>query len=546
MRQFVRTVLLALGALFLALPSATVSQQSSDPVFERDALNAGLGAVPDRLDRDTPRTALESFLGAAEAERWDAAAHVLDLTEIDRDRQSHLGPLLARQLHSVLERKVLVNWADVSDRPDGMDERGSSDDPLAGEKRRSISLGVVEKGDRPVTVRLNRVAAGDDPVWVFSQQTVADIPALYDQYGPSRLEQAIPEPLMRDSVAGLRLWETLFLPVAMVLITVAGLAAWRAIGALSGRARGRLVRRVLRDARLPATIAVTALLLSWLTTELLIVSSLASAIIEPTILLGYVAAAVILLINVIDALMERVVDPDPGEMSQPDKADERALATGMSGLRRAILVIAVLAGGGIILTSASVFRSLGLSLLASAGVLTLVLGFAAREVLGNIMACLQISMNRSARIGDQVIFEGKWCTVERIHFTFVQLKIWTGNRLIVPVSQFVSEPFENWSLGDVAMIRPVVLKLGHTADITPLRRAFDEIVAEEDGIAPKEDARHYVTGHDAFGIDVRFNVPVPDPQQGWTIECRVREKLLARARELGVDLPDEVARMDAA
>jgi small-conductance mechanosensitive channel len=546
MRQFVLKVCLALVALALVLPTGAVAQQSSVPVFERDALNSGLSTPPDRLDRDTPRAALESFVAAAEAERWDAAAHLLDLTEIDAERQPQLGPVLARQLHSVLERKVVVNWADVPDRPDGMDERGGSDDPMVGEKRRSISLGVVEKGDRPVTVRLNRVSAGGDRAWVFSQQTVADAPALYDQYGPSRLEQAIPEPLMRDAVAGLRLWEFLFLPVAIALITVAGLAAWRAIGALSGRAGGRLVRRMLRDARLPATIAVTALLLSWLTTELLVVSSLVSAIIEPTILLGYVTAAVILLINIIDALMERVVDSDPGEMSQPENADQRALATGMSGLRRAILVIAVLAGGGIILTSASVFRSLGLSLLASAGVLTLVLGFAAREVLGNIMACLQISMNRSARIGDQVIFEGKWCTVERIHFTFVQLKIWTGNRLIVPVSQFVSEPFENWSLGEVAMIRPVLLKLGHTADITPLRRAFDEIVAEEDGIAPKESATHYVTGHDAFGIDVRFNVPVPDPQQGWEIECRVREKLLARARELGVDLPDDVARMDAA
>lgn len=539
-------VLIAWMALLL-LAQGGAAQESSDPVFKRDTLNAGLGPRPDALDLDTPRTTLESFLAAAEADRWSAAAHALDLTDMEPDQQSRFGPILARQLHSVIERRVVLNWADLPDRPDGMEERGSGDNPMVGEQRRSLSLGVVEKGDRPVTIRLNRTKApGQDPVWLFSPQTVADTPQLFEQYGPSRLEQAIPEALKGEAIAGLRLWEVMFLPVAFVLISVAGLAAWRFIGACARRIRGHLVRRMLRDARLPATIAVIGLLLSWLTTELFVVSSLAAAIIQPTILLSYVTAAVILLINVIDAVLERVVATDPGEMSRPENASERALATGISGLRRVILVIAVLAGGGIILTSASVFRSLGVSLLASAGVLTLVLGFAAREVLGNIMACLQISMNRSARIGDQVIFEGKWCTVERIHFTFVQLQIWTGNRLIVPVSYFVAEPFENWSLSDVSMIRPILLKLGHEADVGPLRQAFHEIVEADDGIAPKEGAQLYVVGHDAFGIDVRFNVPVPDPQTGWDIECRVREKLLVRARELGVDLPDEVARMDAA
>ena len=77
----------------------------------------------------------------------------------------------------------------------------------------------------------------------------------------------------------------------------------------------------------------------------------------------------ILAINVIDAVLERIVATDPAKMSRPERSDERAPATGVSGLRRGILVIAVLAGAGIILTSASVFRSLGLSLLASAGVL---------------------------------------------------------------------------------------------------------------------------------------------------------------------------------
>ena len=122
------------------------------------------------------------------------------------------------------------------------------------------------------------------------------------------------------------------------------------------------------------------------------------------------------------------------------------------------LVFAVIIGLGVLLHELHLFRTVGLSLLASAGVIGLVLGFAAREVLGNILASLQIALNRSARIGDQVIFDDRWCTVERIHFTYVQLRIWTGNRYVVPVAHFVSEPFENLTMVEPEMMRVVVLK----------------------------------------------------------------------------------------
>ena len=147
---------------------------------------------------------------------------------------------------------------------------------------------------------------------------------------------------------------------------------------------------------------------------------------------------------------------------------------------------------------------------------------------------MQIALNRSARIGDQLIFEGHFCTVERIHFTYVQLMIWNGTRLIVPVSYFVKDPFENWSLEDPAMVRPILLTLAHDADVSALRQAFFDLIEKEDkdDVKPKERAAVRVTDQDVFGLKVRFELPSANPATGWDVECRIREGLQEAARRI--------------
>lgn len=539
-----RALLGLLLTLCLAVP---LSAQEGSPYFEREALNAGLPPRPETFDLSTPQTALTSFLEAGAAGDWNLAAHALNLAPVAEPQQPQLGPLYARELYVVVDRKVLLRWQDLSERPDAVIETGSANDPMVGQPRRSVLLGILQVGGREVSIRLNRIKPGRaDPVWVFAAPTVANVPALFEAYGPGELERMIPERFRVEVLWGLRAWEVLFLPLALGVIAWAGLTVWRGLSALSRRPKRRIVRRVVLSTRLPATIALIAGLLNYLTTNLVVVSSAAAAFIEPAVLLGFVAAVVILIVNVIDAALERIVDVDPAEMAAPERAGDRSLATGISAARRFVVVIAVILGAGIVLSSSEIFQTLGFSLLASAGVLTLVLGFAGREVIGNILASLQISLNRSARIGDMIVFDGRWCTVERIYFTYVQLKIWTGNRMIVPVSHFVREPFENWSHVEFKMLRLVELKLASTADVQPLRERMQAFVEGDDRIDPKNEAFAYVTSQDEFGMTVLFAVPVPVPDAGWAVECALREHLLTEAGRLGIALPAEPPRPDAA
>ena len=279
--------------------------------------------------------------------------------------------------------------------------------------------------------------------------------------------------------------------------------------------------------------------------------------ITPLILLGYVCTALFLAVNVLDAILDRVITFDDDDLSSVGDGLEhsRRAATRIAAFRRALIVVITLIGAGAVLSASNIFQTFGFSLLASAGAITIILGFAARNVLSNIMASLQIALNQSARLGDKIVYKGYLCTVERINFTYVQLRVWTGERLVVPVEEFASEHFENWMMQTPEMVRTVELKLRHRADLDRLTEAYGRILDEgrdDEDWSLGEDASRgvFVSGHDVFGMDVLFKVPTSDPNTAWDIACAVRQRLLAEAKRLedeeGLHLFPEAAAAGAA
>ena len=522
-----------LAALLVTLLAALPAAAQPDPYYEVEVLNEGLGEAPADVDRETPQAAMETFLSAADASDWERAAHVLDLGEIEPDRQALEGPLAAAQLDEVLDRKVMLSWNTLLDRPDALDAAATSNSAVAGQARRSLLLGVLELDDRTVPIRLNRLQpAGGEPVWVFSRQSVENVPALYALYGPTELEKMLPGWALADTGMGLAWWEIIALPLVVITALLGAAAVNRALASGARRTDGTWMEIVLRALRWPATLAVLTAVLSIATRELFIFSAPVDTVLDPLLAAGFVISMILFVMTVLDGILDQIVVFDPESLSDPGDASVRDTATALSATRRVVLVILALLGAGWVLSSAELFGTFGFSLLASAGALTLILGFAARRVLGNIMSSLQIAFNKSARIGDQIIYEDQWCTVERIHFTYVQLKHWTGNRLVVPVEEFVTRGFENWSLAETEMLNTVTLRLAGTADVAAMRERFREIAGAEDEIVDQDACRLLVTAHDALGQTLRFQFPTPDPTTGWYIECRIRERLIAAAAEI--------------
>lgn len=395
----------------------------------------------------------------------------------------------------------------------------------------------------PASIRLDRVQALDgEPVWVMSRRTVGDIPALYAAYGPTPLERLLPAPLKQQAGLGFMWWEVIGLPVLLGLALTCAILVWRTLGRVRDRAESPLVQRAVSASRGPAATAEAKGVALFSGVNLLVFSGQISTILTPFAWLGLLASGLWLVVNVADVVLDSLTLFDETDLTQRQQMHMRSMATRVAAARRAFTVAIVLIGGGVFLSQTNLFQNLGLTLLGTAGALTLVLGFAARRVLGNIMASLQIALNQSARIGDRIVYKDYLCHVERINFTYVQLKDWDGTRLVVPVEEFVSTPFENWTMKDPEMLRIIKINCAHDADVDRLRAGFDEIVArldpEELGDLSKVNVR--VAGQDVFGKEVWFALPCSDPNTSWDVACLAREEILALGARIERDEAGDV------
>lgn len=535
-RNIAAALLAAVATLWLIAGQARA--ETPDTWFDVETLNEGLGPVPATIDRSTPRATLRSLLDSARREDWAAAAHLLDLSPVAPGHQADVGPDLARQLQTVIARKVVLDWRTLIDRPDAMDASESSNAATAGMARRSLLVWELDLGQVPAEIRLNRLRpAGGEPVWVFSNRTVPLIEPLYREYGPSQLEGLIPRALKETALWGIMWWELIGLPILLAIAATVGWLVNRLIDMARRRARRRLFRNVIRATATPAVIAAVTLVLWWGIKTVFVFSGRLDVLMSPLVATGFVTALLMFVVNVVEAVLDRLLGFDEIDLSSRSQAENRVKATRIAAIRRLLVVVIFVVGAGIVLSTANVFQSLGLSVLASAGALTLIIGFAARKVLGNILASIQIAMNQSARVGDRIVFKDHLCHVERINLTYVQLRDWVGTRLIVPVEEFANETFENWTIKTPEMLRILKFKMAPGTDIEALREAFDEVLdsLDQDELDSREKASVKVTGQDVFGIDVWFALPCADPNTSWDLACEAREKIVARAAAIERD-----------
>ncbi|MFC0199005.1 mechanosensitive ion channel family protein [Paracoccus rhizosphaerae] len=543
MMRIVKLLVLLLTLVITALPPAHAQneEQAAEAMFQAPPLNTGLGPAPDRIDRRTPRAAMGSFLRAARDEDWSAAAHVLDLGELPPERQATDGPRLAKQLHDIIARKVVLDWSLLLDRPDGLQTEGGDTAAKAGEPRRSLLLRDLALDPVPAAIRLNRIQPDGSvqPLWIFPAETVQDVPALHRVYGPSRFETALPEWTRETTVGGLMRWEWIGLPVLILSAFCLGWVVHRILRVAGRHATGVVASGVFRAASWPLVIASVTALIWWVTGRIFVFSGRIDIFLAPAIATGFVTALLLFIVSGVEALLNALIAPgEDVDLTVADQAESRILATRLNAAQRVLVVIVFLIGAGVVLSSADLAENLGLSLLTSAGALTIILGYAARNVLSNIMASLQIALNQSARVGDRVVFKGDLCHVERINMTYVQLRNWDSTRLIVPVEEFASETFSNWTLQDPAMLRVLKFKLDPHVDVDRLRHEFDDVLQEVAAIEVGQNMGDLdgssvnVSDQDIFGIEVWFSVPCHDPNTSWEVACTVRERLVARLAQL--------------
>jgi small-conductance mechanosensitive channel len=208
-----------------------------------------------------------------------------------------------------------------------------------------------------------------------------------------------------------------------------------------------------------------------------------------------------------------------------DPARLRRVRTQVSLIMRVVsAVVGVVAAAAMLLTFPAM-RAAGASLLASAGILGIVAGVAAQSTLANMFAGLQIAFGDMVRLGDTVVVDGEWGTVEEITLTFLTVRTWDERRITMPVSYFTSKPFENWSRGTPQMTGIVFWHLDHSAPVEAMREKLRDLLRE----CPAWDGRDYglaVTDSTPNTLQVRALVTAKDADDVWTVRVTVREQMI--------------------
>ncbi|KPQ24625.1 MAG: hypothetical protein HLUCCA13_08900 [Halomonas sp. HL-48] len=496
-----------------------------------DSINSGLDDPPSASSRVTPRESIRNFLELTGKEDYEAAAHMLNLSEFSDEEQREQGPELARQLAEILQRGEWLSVSNLSGREDAMVEDRSGENPLVGETRRNIELASIQAKGETYDIRLGRYRVDDEEAaWLIMPLSVASIPTLYEQFGPSMLESYIPE-RFEESFGILRIWEWIAIPVFLLVIGLVGWAVFRLVGLVAKWMPSGAVSVFVGQIGMPTALIVVSLVTQTLLNYVVSFSAVATTTFR-VLLISIMAWSVgIIALRLVDTIMLRMMRRLVGEIDDTKPQDDRKLLTTLYAVRRIIILIAVTGVTIYVLGQVQLFETLGLSILASASVLAVLVGVAGQAVLGNILSSFQLSLAKPIRIGDLVIFEDEWCYVEGIFYTFIRLRVWDDRRLIVPVTYFVSRPFDNLSVKGTKMYRSVTLTLHLSADIELIREKFLEVAKEEEDIIEHHKLLCYVTNQSGATQTVTCYLMTSDPMAGWTAEMHVREKLMAFVRD---------------
>lgn len=318
-------------------------------------------------------------------------------------------------------------------------------------------------------------------------------------------------------VAAAYLW-----PVAIALAV--GVVGWWLLMALTRRLKGseRRRARIARVFSRPLAFALPLLLLipaleatplqgRWLDQSLRLLH------------IGLTACVIWCLVRAVAAGEQAILRDHPMEVA--DNLEARRIQTQTRVLSRVLMGAIILVGVSLILLTFPMVRQIGTALLASAGIIGLVAGIAAKPVFGNLIAGLQIALTQPIRLDDVVIVEGEWGRVEEIGSSYVVVRIWDERRMVVPLTWFIEHPFQNWTRRSADLLGTAFLWLDYRAPINAIRAELERICHAE----PLWDGRvcvTQVTETSEHTVQVRLLVSARNSGDAFDLRCLVRERML--------------------
>jgi small-conductance mechanosensitive channel len=242
-------------------------------------------------------------------------------------------------------------------------------------------------------------------------------------------------------------------------------------------------------------------------------------------------ASSLVLIAVVAFILFQAVDIAAGFLLRQHRIDvrdnlqARAIHTQVLVLKKvAVAAIGVFTVASMLMVFESV-RQFGASILASAGIAGVIIGFAAQRSIATLVAGFQIALTQPIRVDDVVIVENEWGRIEDITLTYVVVRIWDLRRLVVPITYFIEQPFQNWTRASADILATVFLHVDYSAPLGALRAELTRVLLQSPHWDGKVNVLQ-VTEAREHTLEVRALASAADASKAWDLRCEVREKLV--------------------
>lgn len=481
---------------------------------------------------ETPQACVEHFVLNARDERFDIAGEALDmrlLPDIAREDAAYM-------LHFVMSQELWINWSALPDRADGMIDSPSisGNNEMVGKERTSIRLGEIKADGRSMPIRVERIeGANGEKRWLFAAHTVKNIPALYEQHGPGWIDEHTPDWASKRVWGGVAIWKIIAIVLTLIISPLAGYLTALLMRWISSKTE-KLDLSMLKKFDWPISIVVAAFIL-WIIIEFGIsLPGAVATIADPVVLVLFIAAVTFLLMRILNVVIDTFAREAIRKFHEEGSESERRVLTQLTVARYTILLVTAFVGVGIVLLQLDMARTLGLTLMSSAGAAAVIFGIAGHAVLGNLIAGLQIAFTQPFKLGDTVFIESNWGTIEQISYTFVVVNTWDHRRLVFPIKYFIENWFENWSLNKTYLVKPIYLQVDYRAPVDKIRERFLELATSHERHDPEhgEDPEVLVTDTKGDDIIIRLTAGGAEVHDAWLMSCDLREQMIAYIRDL--------------
>ena len=239
--------------------------------------------------------------------------------------------------------------------------------------------------------------------------------------------------------------------------------------------------------------------------------------------IGLIAAMAWLTILLVDVTSDVL-----GARYRVDVADNlvaRRIQTQFQMLHHIVVVLVTVVALSVMLMTIPAIRHIGMSILASAGLASLVVGMAMKGTLENLIAGVQIAFAQPFRMGDAVVIEGEWGWIEEIGTMYVVVRIWDLRRLVIPLSYFLQNSFQNWTRTSAELLGYTYLYTDYTVSVDAVREELKRICAATPLWGGKVCGVQ-VSDSDHYTMQLRALMDARNSGDAWDLRCLVREKLI--------------------